>query len=97
MGDAIVGKVCGRALTEGDLEAIRGAAREADPPLRAEIARRVCEALRWYDTEGRPELMSARVGFAEAASSRGDRASATAQWQRQRARIGAAVERLASV
>ena len=63
MGDAIVGKVCGRALTEGDLEAIRAAVREADPPLRAEIARRVCDALGWYDVQGRPKLMSARVGL----------------------------------
>jgi hypothetical protein len=63
MGEAIIGKVCGKGLTEADLEAIRVAVREADPPLRAEIARRVCEALRWYDTEGRPKLMSARVGL----------------------------------
>jgi len=63
MGDAIVSKVCGRALTEGDLEAIRAAVREADPPLRAEIARRVCDALGWYDVQGRPKLMSARVGL----------------------------------
>ena len=63
MGEAVVGKVCGKALTEGDLQAIRGAVHEADPPLRAEIARRVCEALRWYDVQGRPKLMSARVGL----------------------------------
>ena len=63
MGEAIVGKLCGRALTEGDLETIRGAVREADPPLRSEIARRVCEALQWYDVQGRPKLMSCRVGL----------------------------------
>jgi hypothetical protein len=63
MGEAIVGRICGKALTEGDLEAIRGVVHEADPPLRAEIARRVCEALGWYDVQGRPKLMSARVGL----------------------------------
>ena len=61
MGEAIVGKLCGRTLTEEDLEAIRTAVREANPPLRAEIARRVCEALHWNDVQGRPKLMSCRV------------------------------------
>jgi hypothetical protein len=63
MGEAIVGKLCGRPLTEGDLERIRVAVREAEPPLRAEIARRVCKALQWYDVQGRPKLMSCRVGL----------------------------------
>jgi hypothetical protein len=63
MGETIVGKVCGKTLTEGDLEAIRCAVREANPPLRAEVARRVCEALGWYDVQGQPKLMSARVGL----------------------------------
>jgi hypothetical protein len=63
MGEAIVGTVCGKRLTEVDLDRIRGAVREADPPLRAEIARRVCEALGWYDVRGRAKLMSARVGL----------------------------------
>ena len=35
MGNAIVGKICGKELTAGDVEAIRAAVREADPPLRA--------------------------------------------------------------
>ena len=63
MGEAIIGKVCGKGLTEADLETVRGAVRKATPPLRAEIARRVCEALQWYDTQGQPKLMSARVGL----------------------------------
>jgi len=63
MGGEIVGKLCGRPLSEGDLEAIRGAVRDADPRLRSEIARRVCEALQWYDVLGRPKLMSCRVGL----------------------------------
>ena len=61
MGGEIVGKLCGRELTAGDLEIIRVVVREADPPLRSEIARRVCEALQWYDVQGRAKLMSCRV------------------------------------
>ena len=53
----------GRRLTAGDLETIRGAVRDAEPPLRAEIARRVCDALQWHDVQGRPKLMSCRVGL----------------------------------
>ena len=58
-----VGKLCGRPLSAADLETIRRAVREADPPLRAEVARRVCAALGWHDTLGRPKLMSCRVGL----------------------------------
>jgi len=63
MGEEIVGKLCGRELTAEDLKSIRVAVREADPPLRSEITRRVCEALHWYDEQGRPKLMSCRVGL----------------------------------
>jgi hypothetical protein len=63
MIEAIVGKLCGRALSAADLEGIRRAIGEADPPLRAEVARRVCAALGWYDSLGRPKLMSCRVGL----------------------------------
>lgn len=45
MNEEPVGKLCGRARSAGDLERIRAAVREADPPQRAEIARRVCTAL----------------------------------------------------
>ena len=63
MTEASVGKLCGRPLSAADLETIRRAIGEADPPLRAEVARRVCAALGWYDTLGRPKLMSCRVGL----------------------------------
>jgi hypothetical protein len=63
MIEARVGKLCGRPLSAADLEAIRRAVREAEPPLRAEVARRVCDALGWCDTLGRPKLMSCRVGL----------------------------------
>jgi len=63
MSEAYVGKLCGRPLSAADLEAIRRAILEADPPLRAEVARRVCAALGWHDALGRPKLMSCRVGL----------------------------------
>jgi hypothetical protein len=63
MGDAIPSKLCGRPFDEWDLERIRGEIVAANPPLRAEIARRVCRALDWTDGLGRPKLMSARVGL----------------------------------
>jgi hypothetical protein len=59
----IPSRLCGRAFDGADLERIRRAVSEADPPLRAEIARRVCQALDWRDAQGRPKLMSARVGL----------------------------------
>jgi hypothetical protein len=63
MGTECVAKLCGRALSAADLEVIRTAVRQADPPLRAEIARRVCDALDWRDARGRAKLMSCRVGL----------------------------------
>jgi hypothetical protein len=63
MNEEPVGKLCGRPLSAADLESIRAAVREADPPQRAEIARRVCRALNWVDVQGRPKLMSCRVGL----------------------------------
>jgi len=59
----IPSRLCGRAFDGADLERIRQAVREADPPLRAEIARRVCQVLDWRAVQGRPKLMSARVGL----------------------------------
>jgi hypothetical protein len=63
MSETGVGRLCGRALSAADLELIRRVIGEADPPLRAEVARRVCDALGWCDTLGRPKLMSCRVGL----------------------------------
>lgn len=63
MGEEIPGRLCGRPFDEADLERIRREIQEADPPLRAEIARRVCRVLEWTDVLGRPKLMSARVGL----------------------------------
>ena len=63
MSEAGVGTLCGRPLSAADLETIRRVIDEAEPPLRAEVARRVCAALGWLDTLGRPKLMSCRVGL----------------------------------
>lgn len=63
MSEEPVGKLCGRALSGADLELIRATVREADPPLRSEIARRVCAGLGWVDVRGCPKLMSCRVGL----------------------------------
>jgi hypothetical protein len=56
-------KLCGRPLSVADLEVIREQIRLAEPANRAEIARRVCRALRWTNALGEPKLMSARVGL----------------------------------
>ena len=63
MGDAIPSTLCGRPFDAADLERIRMEIVAANPPLRAEIARRVCRTLAWTDGRGRPKLMSARVGL----------------------------------
>ena len=63
MDELIPSRLCGRPFDGADLERIRAAVTEADPPLRAEIARRVCRVLDWTDARGRPKLMSARVGL----------------------------------
>ena len=63
MDGEIPSRLCGRAFTGADLERIRREIVAADPPLRSEIARRVCRALAWTDALGRPKVMSARVGL----------------------------------
>jgi hypothetical protein len=63
MGGQIPERLCGRTLSAADLETIRREIDLADPPIRAEIARRVCRALAWSNARGEPKLMSARVGL----------------------------------
>ena len=63
MGRQIPEKLCGRALSAADVETIHREIRLADPPIRSEIARRVCRALQWTNALGQPKLMSARVGL----------------------------------
>jgi hypothetical protein len=63
MGEEIPSRLCGRPFDKADLERVRRQIKGANPPLRAEIVRRVCRALDWTDALGRPKLMSARVGL----------------------------------
>jgi len=56
-------KLCGRPLSAADVETIRREIRLAQPPIRSEIARRVCRALEWTNALGEAKLMSARVGL----------------------------------
>lgn len=56
-------KVCGREWDLTDLEQVREEIDQASPPVRAEIARRVCARLAWTDALGRPKLMSCRVAL----------------------------------
>lgn len=55
--------VCGRVFGAAELARVRAQIEQASPPLRAEIARRVCRALGWTDALGRPKLMSCRVAL----------------------------------
>ena len=63
MGEQIPEKLCGRPLSAADMETIRREVHLADPPIRSEIARRVCRALDWTNALGQPKLMSCRVGL----------------------------------
>ena len=56
-------RVCGRVWSAADLERIREEIQRASPPLRSEIARRVCQVFHWTDVLGRPKLMSCRVAL----------------------------------
>jgi hypothetical protein len=56
-------EVCGRKWSVEDLEQVREEIRRASPPLRSEIARRVCARLEWTDALGRAKLMSCRVAL----------------------------------
>jgi len=63
MGGQIPEKLCGRPLSAADVQTIHREIRLAQPPIRSEIARRVCRALEWTNALGQPKLMSARVGL----------------------------------
>ena len=56
-------RLCGGEFGTQELATIHEIVGSAQPRLRAEIARRVCDALGWQDTLGRAKLMSARVAL----------------------------------
>ena len=63
MARTIARRICGRDFTENELAIIQEEIEKADPPLRAEIARRVCQALNWKDIQGKTKEMSCRVAL----------------------------------
>lgn len=64
MGETvIVENWLGRTLRTDDLELTCGVVSPADPPLRADIARRVCRALQWHAAQGRLKLMTCWIGL----------------------------------
>ncbi len=56
-------RLCGSEFGTQELATIHEIVGSAQPRLRAEIARRVCDALGWQDALGRAKLMSARVAL----------------------------------
>jgi len=56
-------KICGKIITKQDLITIKKEISNANPALRAEIARRVCKKFNWVNICGSPKLMSCRVGL----------------------------------
>ena len=56
-------RLCGDEFGQEKLATVREIVGNAQPRLRAVIARDVCDALGWRDPLGRPKLMSARVAL----------------------------------
>lgn len=56
-------KACGREFSATEMEIIRNIIENAKPPLRAHIAREVCEALGWRNAKGTLKAMSCRVAL----------------------------------
>lgn len=61
--EEIPGRLVGKVFEKEALAAIRQEIKQADPPLRSEIARRVCKRLDWRSPGGQYQLMSARVAL----------------------------------
>ena len=63
MEEQLPAQLCGNAFGAHELAITREIVQKARPRLRAEIARRVCEALDWRDAQGALKLMSGRVAL----------------------------------
>ena len=61
-------RLCSKPFGESELSIVRNEIGKPDPLLRAEIARRVCNALQWVDITGKPKLMSARKALESSTS-----------------------------
>jgi len=63
MQQSIPQKLCGQDFGLDKLEKIRSVIAIANPPIREEIARRVCRSFNWIDSLGRTKLMSCKVAL----------------------------------
>jgi hypothetical protein len=61
--DPIPETLCGSSFGPQGLAAAIEELKREPVPNRAELARRLCGRLNWYNAAGRPQLMSARVGL----------------------------------
>lgn len=56
-------RYCGRDFSPAELETIRRITDDPHQPTRTDIARAVCAALDWYQSDGQPKVMSCRVAL----------------------------------
>ncbi len=63
MTNRLPSQLCGQPFSQDKLETIKREIRLSGSAYRAEIARRVCEALNWKDALGKPKTMSSRVAL----------------------------------
>ena len=63
MVERIPTKLCGRKFDEYQLNLIKTIIELTFPPIREQIARRVCIALNWIDVLGREKIMSCKVAL----------------------------------
>jgi hypothetical protein len=63
MNRAVAIKECGRGFNAIEMVVIRNIVEIANPPLRAHIAREVCEKLDWRNAKGELKAMSCRVAL----------------------------------
>jgi len=63
MAQTIPSKLCGRKFDEYQLDLIKRIIELTVPPIREQIARRVCIALNWLDVLGREKIMSCKVAL----------------------------------
>lgn len=91
MGAGVPERLCGVGFGPRGLEIVRGEIARAAEANRAEIARRVCRALGWFNEAGRPKAMGARVvllrlaraGLIELPPPRHHNGNGSWRWQRQ--------------
>ncbi len=63
MAQTIPSKLCGREFDEYQLDLIKRIIELTAPPIREQIARRVCMTLNWIDVLGREKIMSCKVAL----------------------------------